>query len=157
MERDRRRLLALAGLSAMLPPGAAAVTLQALYAQHLLAYRGVCGPHAPDIPARPCSFAEYAGNDFVGSVFGAFGLTLVTVMAALVTAAAVALCWLSALAWRLAQGRGPALAAAVAVLALAAAGDCAEPALVGKQTPARLGFDPAAWHPLAGLLGAAGG
>ncbi len=42
---------------------------------HAQAYAGVCGPHAPDIPARPCSYDEYLAE--FGAGFGGIGLFLV--------------------------------------------------------------------------------
>lgn len=49
---------------ALLTLGAAALAIwltgAAMRQQHLAGYRGVCGPHAPDIAAHPCSREVHA-------------------------------------------------------------------------------------------------
>jgi len=48
------------------------------YLDHVASYAGICGPHAPDIPARACTRDEYLAE--FGAGFGLFGLLVITAM-----------------------------------------------------------------------------
>lgn len=54
------------------------------YVEHAASYEGVCGPHAPDIPGRPCSRGEYMAE--FGAGFAGVGLFLLTITTAPITA-----------------------------------------------------------------------
>jgi hypothetical protein len=71
---------------------------------HEAAYTGTCGPHAPDINAHPCTFAEYA-REF-GEGFAGFGLLMMDFAAAALAAAVVAFLWL--VRWIVLRQRPPA-------------------------------------------------
>ena len=63
----------------------------AAYWQHLAAYHGVCGPHAPDIAAHPCDYPTYRAEFAVG--FAGVGLLIVEAMLAVVVAVLVGGGW----------------------------------------------------------------
>jgi hypothetical protein len=71
---------------------------------HEAAYTGTCGPHAPDIDAHPCTFAEHA-REF-GEGFAGFGLLMMDLAAVALAAAAVAFLWL--VRWLVLRRRPPA-------------------------------------------------
>lgn len=48
------------------------------FVQHLLSYDGLCGPHAPDIPAWPCNPIMYI-FDFLGGSFALIGLIMISI------------------------------------------------------------------------------
>lgn len=87
-----RALAASASLVLLVPLAADAV----LYADHVQRYAGVCGPHAPDIPAHPCTEATYRAEFAAG--FAGAALLVIDLALAAVTAAAVTCFWL-AVAW----------------------------------------------------------
>jgi len=62
-----------------------------LYAQHAAAFHGICGPHAPDIPAHACTRAEYL--DEFGAGFAGLGLLLLEGVATVGMGAVVLLGW----------------------------------------------------------------
>jgi len=82
-----------------------------LYWDHVRQFRGVCGPHAPDIPAHPCSYETYVAE--FGAGFAGVGLllaqiTVVIVVLQLFAAGWVAACWfVDRRARRAASGGGP--------------------------------------------------
>ncbi len=63
----------------------------AAYWQHLAAYHGVCGPHAPDIAAHPCDYPTYRAEFAAG--FAGVGLLIVEAMLAVVVAMLVGGGW----------------------------------------------------------------
>lgn len=83
-----KALAASASLVLLVPAAADAV----LYVEHVRSYAGLCGPHAPDIPAHPCDEATYRAEFAAG--FAGVGLIMLDVALGFVTAGAVGLAWL---------------------------------------------------------------
>lgn len=90
--RDPRRIRGWIAASVILVLAAPFITHEAMRAAYLADYSGICGPHAPDIPAHPCTYAEYADEFAAG--FAAFGAWLLDGLGMLVVAALVSLAWL---------------------------------------------------------------
>jgi len=88
--KPRVRLLWIAAsiLVIVLPP---LVLHEGLSYRHHLAFRGICGPHAPDIPAHPCSYGQYMA-EFDGG-FAGIALMLIEGLLAAGTAFGVAAAW----------------------------------------------------------------
>ena len=64
---------------------------RALYLEHAASYGGICGPHAPDIPAHPCDRATYLAE--FGAGFAGVGLLLIEALATVLAAAVVVAAW----------------------------------------------------------------
>lgn len=67
-----KRLLRLLLLAFLVP----VLVYAALYASHTVSYDGICGPHAPDIAAHSCTFAEHQAEFAAG--FAGVGVFLLT-------------------------------------------------------------------------------
>jgi hypothetical protein len=68
-----------------------------LFAVYAASYKGVCGPHPTDIPARPCGYGDYLG-DFLGDAFAVAGLLMIDVavfVAAALLASVFTLLWVT--------------------------------------------------------------
>jgi hypothetical protein len=63
------------------------------FAWTALGYHGQCGPHPTDIPARPCTYAEYL-RDAWDDPFALAGLLLIDGAVVTVTAIGVGMAWL---------------------------------------------------------------
>jgi hypothetical protein len=64
---------------------------EVLHWEHSRAFQGSCGPHATDIPARPCSYEEHMSE--FGAGFAGVGLMFVEGAALVGAAAVVSLAW----------------------------------------------------------------
>ncbi len=91
---SRTRELVWIGLSI----GAVLLTPVALHEvfrwDHARRYEGLCGPHATDIPARPCSYEQYMAE--FGAGFAGVGLLLVEAGAFVLAAVLVSAAWMLA-------------------------------------------------------------
>lgn len=70
----------------------------AVLLDHAASYSGVCGPHAPDIAAHPCTRAEHMAELTAG--FSGVGLLLVEGASLVGAGAVAAVGWMVALAVR---------------------------------------------------------
>jgi len=87
----RPRTTTLAIASAVLVLASPFLAVGLLFLAHLAAYRGTCGPYAPDIAAHACGLPTYAVNFF--SPFALPAIVLLGLGALVVTATTVALAW----------------------------------------------------------------
>ncbi len=69
----------------------------ALYVHHVSSYAGVCGPHAPDIPAHPCTEADYRAE--FGAGFGGAALLMIDLVLAFFVAVTLTAFWLAVWWW----------------------------------------------------------
>ncbi len=97
MALSRRKLGCLAAAligSALLTCLVPAGVIEGAYQTHVAGYRGVCGPHAPDIPEHPCSRETYI-EEFWGG-FSGMGVMMIGVVALGITALSLGALWLVA-------------------------------------------------------------
>ncbi len=65
-----------------------------LFWHHVRGFSGTCGPHAPDIPAHACTYAEYVAEFDVG--FAGVGVLFWQVVAVMTTVTGFLAVWLLA-------------------------------------------------------------
>lgn len=82
-------LAALVSLLAI--PGVPVLLVLGLFVHHASGYHGLCGPYPTDIPAYPCSFAEYLAN--FANPFALAGFVALSVVAAFLTMSVLAVLW----------------------------------------------------------------
>lgn len=70
-------------LAAVIVLGTPFVVHYLLYFNHAASYSGICGPHAPDIPAHPCTREVYL--DEFGAGFAGVGLLILELLAMFVS------------------------------------------------------------------------
>lgn len=64
-----------------------------IFVPYATRYHGLCEPHPTDIPARPCTYAQYL-EDWIGDPFALMALTMIDVLVVVVAAAVVGAVWL---------------------------------------------------------------
>lgn len=69
----------------------------ALYWEHVARFAGVCGPHAPDIAAHPCTYDVYVAEFDAG--FAGVGLLFFKVVAVVIVVPAYVAAWASGFPW----------------------------------------------------------
>ncbi len=88
---SRSRKLLWIGLSVVAVVLTPVVVHEGLRRQHARDFHGMCGPHATDIPARPCSYEAYMAE--FGAGFAGVGLLLIEGAAFVGAATVVSLAW----------------------------------------------------------------
>ena len=94
-----KQFLFLIVITCVLVPLSPVVTYWVFKLNHRFSYKGVCGPHGPDISAWSYSFEEYM-NDF-GAGFDGLGLALGCLMSSFLPIILVPTIWIAAHGLRL--------------------------------------------------------
>ncbi len=85
--------ITLAAIVSVLAIPAGPVAIVAFFlVDHVLAYRGTCGPYPTDIPAYACGFGEYLVN--FAEPFAVAGLVALSVIAMALTLVVLTASWL---------------------------------------------------------------